>query len=692
MSSPLPISQQERASLPQQIHESPAPHIEEVKVSQLVPVGEFDGMIQAREEAHEAAVKNHRAYTRCHVIALAVLTLIAGALAATLIAFSGGPSNLQLFLPGVVFGTVALSLTAWAIFGVLKSLKDQRKAEAELSACQSEVVSLDRVFSSLKNPTTSEEQIQQVLTNFSEQQRLEFIKNLRDSAFLIPLYKKEELSEGDKRLVIVIAKHFIDDLNKLKKMDQSVEELKDGCRDFSFLVLENIPENTASEKLQNWVEFAPNSEEENKIYARHPEALAVLVQNQPEKFTTKTAASIYSCMNSDLSKAKFLERLKTDHLTLTQEKLTLNEEKPELDQKLQAIQKVAEACVSISLNVDFGNVFSKENQENISLGSSALLAQLARWPELTGKFLYLNYELQKNPGFVEDLYAKMDAEDKDKMVNYVAGVVIPDLITNVPSSSQKSYSALTEQIKNIIAHYARKTLPLPEPTLRIYAKFPQLLGTVATQPFPNETMEAGKIFASIVAKMNPEQKYQYFIRKGSEPKRLEEMMKIHLKGLMQIPKGKQQEGFNVPAVRYLMEHPKEFSKYVLSDKLEADNKLCVKFALDLLEYLQAFEVKVGDKKTNAAEAIIFFVDSATPVGRPNFVSLINTLIKEAETLGSEKNVSQTRGTLMARFMQAPNVKAAKKLLLGVSIDDFQNSNFQNNANQYLNEVWKVELK
>lgn len=89
-------------------------------------------LIDAKRKAIDISMKEEGSHCTCHTLVLGLLAVIAAAASATLFAFSGGPNNLQLFVPACAFGVAAFGLTIWLIVVISRSIQKRKELKEEL--------------------------------------------------------------------------------------------------------------------------------------------------------------------------------------------------------------------------------------------------------------------------------------------------------------------------------------------------------------------------------------------------------------------------------------------------------------------------------------------------------------------------------------------------------------------------------
>ena len=102
-------------------------------------------------------------------VTLVVLAVIAAAGAATLIAFSGGPTNAQFFYTGVALGVVAVGFTGWAIGLIADSIRHRNEQNKIADKVKNDPVPDKTILEEMEKPEVTREQIEYALRNFPEE-------------------------------------------------------------------------------------------------------------------------------------------------------------------------------------------------------------------------------------------------------------------------------------------------------------------------------------------------------------------------------------------------------------------------------------------------------------------------------------------------------------------------------------------
>ena len=91
-------------------------------------IEEVVSQLSAHELAFTSNLQKNSSGCKTTAYVLALLAVIAAAASTSLIIYSGGLTNLQLFIPGTVFGGLSLSLIVWMTIRIWNTRKEEGAA------------------------------------------------------------------------------------------------------------------------------------------------------------------------------------------------------------------------------------------------------------------------------------------------------------------------------------------------------------------------------------------------------------------------------------------------------------------------------------------------------------------------------------------------------------------------------------
>jgi hypothetical protein len=638
----------------------------------------YADQVGSLDNTRKVAIQHDGKNCTCTSFVLGMLAIIVAAGAATLIAFSGGPSNATLFYTGIALGVAFVGLTTWLLVVISRSIQ-HRKAQNELVAnLTGKVVPEKNVLAEMEKPEATAEQVHSALRCFPTQQRQAFFEYIYSTYFSVEA-SRGPLTEEQKKILTEVAK-FPADVAKLNfenlnrdfalhmlasiKPDVIDKSSSGGGLELVTKLFEKVgpPKTVRVEKKQQLLS------EEVKIFARHPRTIAMGVQTKSDLFTPNLARAIFGQMETG-QKTLFLKTLSEDFAKLTDDKLA----------EMGKIEQVARYCAFDVFSKEFVAQFSgpidPDNQEAVAsyAQAEALLEQLAKWPRFMAERFYLQRAaaLSGNPTLINALYRKMDQDQQNEFINYAA--------TNLAADFDCAYW---------INAYAKgkdsKGIDLPDPTKRIFAKMPAAMGkAMATLDDAQSAGRATQSAAGIILLMSIETRVAFLEAEKSAnqeafAKRMtEEILRPAQNKLSDLTE-------NHIAVAYFKRNPKEFRELVLLNKQLGDEKARALIALKLLE-----------KMNGNAETVIRVMDDGSK-GFPYFNYLVNILVDRMKVLDLNKNPpGDAEAKLVARFNFAPIMAETRKKViffggLEWKLKDYGPDwhNFEQIAAGQQNNVWK----
>lgn len=582
--------------------------------------------------------------SKCTVIILSLLALLAAGLGGTLIAISGGPNNLVQFGTGSGFGVVSVGLSAWLIAEIvisMKSLYDQKGKLADvldlkitpkdaLAAMENEQGAPDaadkaqdaanRIYHALLaiEPTTKQ-----------PARRLKFMESIYKQYFADGA---NPLSEGQVRVIAAFAK-FPAELTHL------VNNTPHLSREFALLILTYIDPQLIEQKKGNdevgkrllSILFSaadkPATAEECQIFARHPLAIAMLAQTKliDDPVCVK---SIYAEM-SPKDKTLFLSKMGEDRLALAPGR--------EGALKRNIIDRAIEHCLVHTLSheldlfkVDVQDPAEKQNQQ-------LLLQEIAKWPHITAPYL-LRGDLSAKSNFIRLLDKEMQPTQRKIFIEVGASHLASD-----PIESRR-------YMKGCFTAYTGGDKPIPKLVRFVFGSVPHLMADLA--PALDRDL-----CVSVSRAMTPEALEVYtdiqkLINLGTQdPAALLREMTSRLNAL----KSGDNRHLNKTLLFFTL-YPAAFKKLVLFNEGLGKEPVRFKLALDLLE-----------KMEHHAAPIIADMDSKS-LGFPYFNYLTNLLVDEARELADPTRIVPSRGRLMARFGRSPKIKDRRPVAAIIDTD------------------------
>jgi hypothetical protein len=237
-----------------------------------------------------AKLKEEEKAFKITAIILAALIVSAGAIGGSLIACSGGPSNLSLFVPGVIFSGIFLSLVIIMIVRILDSRQEsQRINKVQEDYPKRKITAETALKEMLDDPKTKSEQVTAVMNNLVGL-RKKFVLYVwdcfKDDTQPFPTGKGKVLSgiansDAMERIDFkTMSRAF--NIEMLKRIEPKKVESKQGKELFKKLY-EALGE--------------PQSKMEVKQYGHHPAAIALLAQSDPPILQEATLKTIVEKMS-----------------------------------------------------------------------------------------------------------------------------------------------------------------------------------------------------------------------------------------------------------------------------------------------------------------------------------------------------------------------------------------------------------
>ncbi len=223
--------------------------------------------IVSNAQTLDTATQRRTTDCKCSVVVLSILTVIALGGAGALIAFSGGPSNLLLFAPGVTLGVVGLAKIIWIVVIVVQSTKYKNTQNSEGDGFTQELVSFEDILNSFEEESATEEIIKGVLRDLGSEDFQAFVSHVNN---------QENENRLDK-IVGALAAH-VDRINPQTQLSRS----------FVIELLRKIDSRHAPALLERI--GAPQADGEYAVYARFPELMAIRVTD----YSAKQIVGIYN--------------------------------------------------------------------------------------------------------------------------------------------------------------------------------------------------------------------------------------------------------------------------------------------------------------------------------------------------------------------------------------------------------------
>lgn len=521
---------------------------------------------------------------------------------------------------------------------------------------------------------TTEGHIQNAMKQFTPEQRRDFMQWTKDQYF--PENDRKPLTDDDKKVMAAFAR-FPGEILALPDIDTL-------DRDFALQILANIDPDVVKRgkevegkeregkvlitKLFAKVDL-PKTDPEREVIARHPVALALLVQVENHKFIQKELEPICAKMNFE-QRTLFLKQLADDRAPLEAEKAKdTNVEK-------KRIHDANVVCISMTLTPEFAAKFKPAAQEPSDaekaelVKAKALLRQIGRSPHLAAFCIYLQKGdmLPAEVALIGALYDAMEEGAQKAFVEYARTQL------NHPDIGLEGW---------INWFAANNTIAMPQVTKDIYAGAPIAMAhAMPSLTAPQEPpSQAWKIADEILKLMTTEQKLSFL---STERTVYGAGFTKQLTGMLQkIQSDKNPVAgslVNNLAVVYLKKHPEDFNALVINNNaLGSVTGDRATFALSLLEHM-------GE----VAEKIIANIDDKD--GFDNYNACLVSLKNQVDQRKTTPQDTAEWQRLLAMFKFAPQ-RGGKTIIFGdnaVATDDVTWASFNALANPRQNEVWRKD--
>jgi len=569
----------------------------------------------------KVAIKNDGKKCTCTSVVFALLAVLSAGGAATLIAFSGGPNNAILFYSGVALSATFVGITTWLIVIIARSIKHRKVQNEKVAQLVTKPVEKQDALTEMEKPEVTKQQISVALKHFSIEQRQDFIAYVQESYF--PEAEKKELTEQQEKVLAALA----DCRKDLLKLDSKIK------RGFALQMLKHIDPAILNKKIELHALLfkrtgAPlqSDQHELQIFARHPEAVARLAQNQKD-FTIDIVKDIFGAMINS-QKTLFLKTIANDFAKWGEGH----------DSEKEKLKQIIAPCIKSTFSDELIAVITKGEPEDDAAKAEyghakTLITELARWPEICADRIFLSNDKKDLSNDKKDvailtehtvlnsLYSAMDATQKETFVSYAAEKLPQDFECAV-----------------LITIYAQGKIDLPEMIQHVLAKKHEMLAKAWDKL--NADGRAAQSAINIVKLMSHEDQDDFLETIRIENIRTPHSYQKHfadvfLKSLVADRKAITKDHC---VVLFFMKHPSEFKTLVLDNQLIDKNmQVRAQLALDLLE-----------KMDTDSEKVLLTMDSSEK-GYPFFNCLVNKLVDETKD-AFYKIGNITRDRLVARFM------------------------------------------
>lgn len=545
------------------------------------------------------------------IIALAILATIAAAGAATLLAYSGGPSNAHLFYTGIALGIVSLLLIGGVIYRKLDA--DKFKITEQVKVTEAAIVPVSEKEIVQEMEECEKENVAFVMKELQPEQRQKLFKHICE-AYVTKEGEPQPLTDKQKKVLSVVAQY-----------PEELEQVPfEGSRDLAREILREIaPEKRdACENLISKLVKCVGAPEQSdiEILIQSPEAVAE--QMLANVYSPEQLQALFVAMNFK-QQARFLKTVADSVAQMGNDKASEKE----------SIRHYVEPLLRSAINENFIRIISgaepadeaakKEFEE-----ATLLLTELARWPIEIAQLIYLsgNRDLLSKPRLIDLIYSQMDKTNSQE-------IFIKHVADHLPENH-----SMDEWINN---HIDNKWGSLPVPTMLIYARKPvELVNAMRALNGDHPKMYTDVI----INQMTPKQ-FMAFLeaeKAGNNKSFVERMLNM----LLAIKKGSADGHAESAVVDYFIKHPHDFKPILLDNDKIGNEDVRAALALDLLEKMDAH-----------AEEIIKNLDNTPVPGYRYFNWLINYLV-----MNTKAEVSQTRARLVARFRHAPQFVKSRDFL------------------------------
>jgi len=647
----------------------------------------YKNQLNTHRKAADLTMKSEGSVCTCNSVVLALLAILAAAGCATLLAYSGIPISvdLKLFIPGVLLGTASLGLTIWLIVVIIRSIQHRNAENEKVMNLASGKVSNEKLLAEMHKEETTREHIRCAMKQFTPEQRKELMAWVHKEYFP---QNPQPLTENQKKVLSAFADFPADLLDY---------DIAGANREFVLNILANINPAIINQgegkgeqlvlELFNKAEI-PQNEEEVKIFAKHPIAIAQLAI-KPE-FTKEIIVELYDLMNVE-QKTQFLNKAGDDITDL--KILDANPESPTKTGKAQKLihNKIVGPCIKRTFTREFNEQFvltenpSQEERTKLEK-STALLQQIARYPTRAAQRIYASNDnrILGDVSMINALYAEMTPGDREAFINHAA-VQLNKL------NPRNTYHA------HCMNDFAQNNTALPEPTQKIFAKTPAAMGfTISRLHSDGATPLALQKADEIFDMMTPEDQAVCLDAKAeyweTEKKNHPQNFAAKMTAMLQAHQAQRDSILetSIPVV-YFKRNPQDFREFVLRNVGLGNEAVRGSLALGLLE-------KMNDR----AEAVMKIMDDGYP-GYPFFNYLTNMLVDETGLMADRtpRNlathpVSPSLQKLVARFRFAPQMADSRKKINAFGAawalkpeNAPEWNNFRNIARNKPDDVWRV---
>lgn len=350
------------------------------------------------------------------VVLLILSVLVAGG-AASLIAISGGPNHLQLFVPGAILSALTLGLVIAGIVFISKALLLQRALEAKYSNDAAQKIEPSEILNEMNK--SGKELIVRVLGQMSPEQRQEFLawafdqKNISDDVLHAFSRFPDDLNaldvnQLDSKYVAKVVEGFDPMLEQNKEGRTFLEKwCKQGLHDIRFMTFAKFPVTVARLELYNL--------------------------NTNYTLTTTTA------MN-DKQKALFLQEMASG--------CQINQS------KTGNISTIVKNVIQLSLTQDFADRVSQVELNQNQDDSYKVLQQMAQWPTHIAELIYgdKHNKLDEHNKFHIQLQSLLESLIKKDLFIKTASqkVTEPHLTLRRLAKKEIEFSKLTTEIYSLL--------------------------------------------------------------------------------------------------------------------------------------------------------------------------------------------------------------------------------------------------